>query len=521
MVEVDVPDLPRGAEPGAQVIVPRLSISGISKQFGGVQALTDVSFDIAPGEIHALVGENGAGKSTLVKIVTGVIQADRGKLVLNGRPVSFSTATEARESGVAAVYQDAQLFPGLSVAENIFMEMFPATKFVAIDWARVYREARRLIESLGVDLDPRSPVARLSIAERQFVAMARALATNSQLLILDEPTATITPAEADRLFVVMRRLREMGSSVLFISHRIEELQGLVDSVTVLRDGRHITTQPAAELGHVAIVSAMVGRTFESLYDRQHSAIHAGDERLRVESLSLTGKFEGVSFAVRAGEVVTLAGLVGSGRTEIAEAIFGITPPTSGSVYVDGKAVRVADNRRMLALGVAYVPEDRDGKGLITQSTIRANMVLSVLDRLSRFGFVPAAKERDLTLRQARSLQVKMTGPEQLVSALSGGNRQKVVLAKWLATSPSVLILDEPTHGIDIATKVQVHQLVAELAARGLAILQISSDLPEVLATSDRILVMSAGRLAASFDRAEATQEKIMLAATSFTRRVRS
>ncbi len=317
----------------------------------------------------------------------------------------------------------------------------------------------------------------------------------------------------------MRRFRDLGSSVLFISHRIEELHGLVDTVTVLRDGRHVATQFESDLDRSSIVALMVGRKFESLYDaHSHDHAVAGEERLRVEGLGLTRKFEDVSFSVHAGEVVTLAGLVGSGRSEIAEAIFGVTPPTSGQVYLNGRSVKVVDNRQMLSLGVAYLPEDRDGRGLITEFSIRANIVLAVLDRLSRHGYVSRTSEDAVARRQADSLQVKMSSIDQSVSALSGGNRQKVVLAKWLATEPRVLILDEPTHGIDVATKAQVHGLVARLAASGLAILQISSDLPEVLATSDRVLVISEGRLVASFNREDATQEKIMLAATASSTR---
>ena len=514
MTDVDVSNLTGTVRPGRPLPIPRLAVKGMSKQYGGIHALADVTFDVAPSEIHALVGENGAGKSTLVKIVTGVVRPDSGTLEINGSQVAFESATQARSAGVTAVYQDSQLFPSLSIAENVFMETFPTRRFGVVDWPIAYSEASRLLNTLGVDLNPKSLVSTLTSAERQFVAMARAISAESQLLILDEPTATITPTEADRLYAVMRRLRDLGSSVLFISHRIEELRGLVDTVTVLRDGRHVATRPEAELDRSEIVSLMVGRKFESLYVRPEARAQVGTERFRVEHLSRTGKFNDVSFSVHAGEVVTLAGLVGSGRSEIAEAVFGVTPATSGQVFINGQPIRVANNRQMLKLGVAYLPEDRDGQGLITQFSIRANVILPILDKLSRFGFVSASEERDRATSYAQSLQVKMSGIDQIVAALSGGNRQKVVLAKWLATDPAVLILDEPTHGIDIATKAQVHELVAGLATRGLAILQISSDLPEVLATSDRILVISEGRLVASFDRDDATQEKIMMAATS-------
>ncbi len=301
--------------------LPRLAVRALSKQYGGIHALDDVSFDIAPAEIHALVGENGAGKSTLVKILTGVVHPDAGEMQLNGKHASFRSPAEARNSGIVAVYQDAQVFPELSVAENIFMEMYPTTRFGVVNWPSVNAEARSLLERLGVEIDPTALVSRLSTAERQFVTMARAISSQTQLLILDEPTATITPSEADRLYAVMRRFRDLGSSVLFISHRIEELHGLVDTVTVLRDGRHVATQFESDLDRSSIVALMVGRKFESLYDaHSHDHAVAGEERLRVEGLGLTRKFEDVSFSVHAGEVVTLAGLVGSGRSEIAEAI---------------------------------------------------------------------------------------------------------------------------------------------------------------------------------------------------------
>jgi rhamnose transport system ATP-binding protein len=510
----DVPDMAAAESPSVPTTTPRLALRGVSKSYEGIHALADVSFDVAPGKIHALVGENGAGKSTLVKIVTGLVAADSGQVLLDGTPVRFHSPMEARKSGISAVYQDPQLFPHLDVAENIFMETFPLNRYRTIDRRTMYAEAGRLLSNLGVNLNPRALVAGLSVADMQFVGIARALSSEVRLMFLDEPTASITPNEAHRLFEIMRRLRDQGASLVFISHRLEELSGFVDTVTVLRDGRHVETLPASQADHAGIVRLMVGRPFASLYARSDKQNTAGEEKLRVEDLGVAGKFSHVSFSVHAGEVVTMAGLVGAGRTEIALAIFGVTPPTSGRVYVNGQEVRVTGNRKMLKAGVAYLPEDRDTVALITRSTIARNIALPILDRLARLGIVRRALERETAQRYAGELQIKMSSVDQVVSALSGGNRQKVALAKWLATNPSVLILDEPTHGIDVATKAQVHELVAELAAQGLAILQISSDLPEVLATSDRILVVSHGRLTAEFSRSEATEEKIMLAATT-------
>jgi rhamnose transport system ATP-binding protein len=493
--------------------VPRLAIAGVSKSYEGIHALADVSFDVAPGEIHALVGENGAGKSTMVKVITGLVTPDTGTLHLDGTPVAFPTPMAAREAGVSAVYQDPKLFPHLDVAENIFMGIFPRTGRGIVDRRRTYAETGRLLDELGVDLDPQAVVAGLSVAELQFVGIARALTRDLRLLILDEPTAALTPSEADRLFAIVRRLRERGTSVVFISHRLEELPGFVDRVTVLRDGRHVRTAPIAELTQPDIVRLMVGRSLENLYRRMGDGNELGPERLRVEGLTLAGAFRDISFSVRGGEIVTLAGLVGAGRTEIAQAVFGIVPAESGRVWVDGKAVSVRGPRQMLGLGVAYLPEDRDGQGLVTAFSIADNMTLPIIGRLSHLGFLQRRREREIAERLATDLQVKMGSLDQVVAALSGGNRQKVVLGKWLATEPRVLLLDEPTHGIDVGTKAQVHELIARLARQGLAILVISSDLPEVLAISDRILVIAEGFLTAEFRGGEVDQERVMLAAT--------
>ncbi len=493
---------------------PRLEVRGISKSYDGIHALADVSFVVSPGEVHALIGENGAGKSTLVKIITGIVAPDAGELYLDGEPVSFATPMEARTAGVSAVYQDPKLFPHLDVAENIFMGIFPRGAGGVIDRRRTYQETARLLSELGVDLDPQAVVAGLSVAELQFVGIARALTQDLRLLILDEPTAALTPSEADRLFAIVRRLQARGTSVIFISHRLEELSGLVDRVTVLRDGRHVTSLPMADLTQPDIVRLMVGRSLDNLYRRNDATRELGPERLRVEELTLSGAFRDISFSVRGGEIVTLAGLVGAGRTEIAQAIFGIVPAESGRVFIDGETVAVSNARQMMGLGVAYLPEDRDGQGLVTQFSIAHNLTLPIIGRLSRLGFLQRARERQLAAQLATDLQVKMASLDQVVAALSGGNRQKVVLGKWLATEPRVLILDEPTHGIDVGTKAQVHEIIAGLAAKGLAILVISSDLPEVLAISDRILVIADGFLTAELTGGETDQEQVMVAATS-------
>ncbi len=506
---------------------PRLALRGIAKSFGGIHALKGVSFAIRPGEIHALLGENGAGKSTLVKIVSGLQSADAGDIRLDGALVRFRTPMEARRAGVVAVYQDPKLFPHLDVAENIFMGVQPLDRLRTIDNRRMYERARALLAELDANLDPTTMVAGLSIGEIQFVEFARAMAEGvDRLLFLDEPTAALTPSETDRLFRVVRRLRDNGTSIVLISHRLEELKGLVDTVTVLRDGNHVATEPAAALDETAVVKLMVGRSLDQLYpgDRQGAAASTatpvpGPERLRVEDLGLRGTFEGITFTLHAGEIVAMAGLVGAGRSEIAQTIFGLTPPTAGKVFLDGEEVQVTSPRQMLDLGLAYLPEDRDGEGLIPRLSILRNLVLPIMGRLARFGVVSPRRERAIAKTYTADLQIKAGSVEQAVATLSGGNRQKVVLGKWLAMKPKVLILDEPTHGIDVGTKAQVHRIARELADKGLAILVISSDLPEVLRMGDRIIVIADGRVTGTFARADATQEKIMTAASLRSRKV--
>ena len=466
-----------------------------------------------------LVGENGAGKSTLVKIITGLEQADSGQVLLAGRPVHFHTPIEARASGVVAVYQDPKLFPHLSVAENIALGAYPTLPIGAIDRRQMYARARALLQQVGSDLDPRALVAGLSVAEHQFVEIARALSSDVRVLILDEPTSALTPAEAERLFRVVRALRDRGTAVIFITHRLEEIMAMSDDITVLRDRRHIATKPANTVDQASLVQMMVGRPLETLFTRRDAPVF-GAEVLRVEKLALAGVFDDVSFSVRAGEVVGMGGLVGAGRSEIAQTLFGITPPTSGRVFLNGKQVQPTSPRQMLGLGLAYLPEDRDRDGLIMPESITHNITLPILRRLAHWTFVDRTRERSIAEEAAAAYRVLTPTVEQIVSSLSGGNRQKVAFAKWLATNPMALILDEPTHGIDIGSKAQVHEMIAQLAGRGLAVLLISSDLPELLAMSDRILVIAEGAQVTEFPRGEATQEKVMLAAAQQARRVR-
>ncbi|MCU1524040.1 MAG: putative transporter ATP-binding protein [Microbacteriaceae bacterium] len=491
--------------------IPRLRVSGVSKSFEAVHALRSVSFDLAPGEIHALVGENGAGKSTLVGMITGLLEPDAGSLELDGLPVRFRNPLDARAAGVAAVYQDPNLFPHLSIAENIFTGQYPKRSGF-VNSASMREKARQLLKRLDFELDVDSLVAGLTVAESQYVEIARALSSDLRLLILDEPTSALTPGEASKLYEVVRRLKADGTTVVWISHRMEEVRILADTITVLRDGQHVQTSPSSELDDATMIKLMVGRSVTLEAVARQDAL--GPARLSVKGLSIPGIFDDITFDVHEGEIVGVAGLVGSGRSEIAQAVFGIGTHPTGSVTVDGKVVTPRSPSQMAALGVAYLPEDRDADGVISSMTIEANVALPSLKRLSRFGFMRQTRERELATTQRTALSIKgLVG--DLVSSLSGGNRQKVALARWLATNPKVLLLDEPTHGIDVGTKAQVHDIMRDLARKErLAILMISSDLPEVLALSDRILVISRGRLVANIDIADANQENVLAAATS-------
>jgi len=489
-----------------------LTVSGIGKSYGPVCVLSDISFHVGRGRVHALVGENGAGKSTLVKIITGIVQRDAGEVRVGTRVVNFRTPIEARASGVSAVYQDPKLFPHLDVAENIFMGAYPRTSLGTIDRRAMYSRARAALTDLGVKIDPLTLVASLSMAELQFVEIARALSTDVQLLILDEPTSALTPAEAQQLFNIVRQLRDQGKSVLLITHRLEEVEAIADDITILRDGRHVATCPASALDRAGLVNLMVGRAIDTYFADRKIGV-PGSDILRVQGLGVRGVFTDISFTLRAGEIVGMAGLVGAGRSEIAQAIFGMTPPDAGTVFLKGTEIRPGSPAQMLKLGVAYLPEDRDGQGLIMTETIVENVTLSIVGRLARFFMLDHESERQVAEAAVETYQVRTYGVNQMVSTLSGGNRQKVAFARWLSTGPAVLILDEPTHGVDIGSKLQIHKIITELAASGLAVLLISSDLPEVIAMSDRILVIAEGRLVDEIAHGDATQEAVMRSAT--------
>ncbi len=490
---------------------------GISKQFGGVEVLTDVDLALRRGEIHALLGENGAGKSTFAKILAGVHRPTRGTIEINGQPVTIPNPVAAQALGVTLIHQEPISFPDLSVAENLVLGRDQGAPFGRVRWAEMTREAERLMDLLGVRIDVGRPMRGLSIADQQMVEIARALASDSRLIIMDEPTAPLTPKEVETLFGIARRLRDEGRTFIFISHRLEEVRALCDRVTIFRDGRKVATDDIAKLSEEQIIRLMIGRPLKEYLNKQNATI--GEVALKVEGLTLPGVFEDISFEVRKGEIVGLGGLVGAGRTEVARAIFGIAPAASGEIFINGERVAVATPPEAIARGLAFVPEDRALAGIFRTLSVEQNITAAVPQRIAPHGLISGAIERALTSESVRKLSIRLASPRQPIGELSGGNQQKAILARWLLTDPEVLILDEPTRGIDIGVKAEFYDMIGELAASGRAILLISSEMPELLALCDRVLVMSEGRLTANIARADATQEAIMRAAVPQIREV--
>jgi rhamnose transport system ATP-binding protein len=490
--------------------VPRLELKHASKSFGRVRALANGALVLWPGEVHALLGENGAGKSTLVKILAGVHQPDTGELYIDGTPRHFATPAEARDAGLAVIYQEPTLFFDLSIAENIYMGRQPVDRFGRIQYDAMRDEVNGLLASLGVDLRADQLVRGLSIADQQVIEIAKALSLNASVLIMDEPTAALSLPEVERLFAIVRKLRERDVAILFITHRLDEVFALTQHVTIMRDGAKVFDAQTATLTTDQIVAKMVGRDLETFYPK--ADVTPGDVRLSVRGLTRIGVFKDISFDVRAGEIVALAGLVGAGRSEVARAIFGIDPYDAGEVLLGGK--RLASGRPAAAVraGLALVPEDRRQQGLALELSIARNASLTVLGRLVRHGLISTRSETQLATHWGKRLRLKADDPSAAAGTLSGGNQQKVVLGKWLATNPNVLIIDEPTRGIDVGAKAEVYGALSELVQNGMAVLMISSELPEVLGMADRVLVMHEGRISAEIARADASEERIMSAA---------
>jgi rhamnose transport system ATP-binding protein len=498
-------------DPGTPTEAPLVQVRGLLKTFGGVAALRGADLDLYAGEIHGLLGENGAGKSTLLKALAGVHRADDGEITLGGVPFEQGSPRRSIEQGIAVIYQEPSLFPDLSLAENVFIGRQPSGARGGVDWATMRERTAALFAQLAVRLDPDRKAEGLSIADQQIVEIAKALSTNARVIVMDEPTAALSARESERLLDVARRLRDGGAAVVFVSHRLDEVFALCDRLTVMRDGATVAQSTVAATTPGEVVRWMVGRELTDLFPKLDTTV--GDVVLQVRRLTRHGAFADIDFEVRAGEIVALAGLVGSGRSEVVRAIFGIDRYDSGDVLLDGRPLPSGDPAAAMRRGVALVPEDRRQQGLFMPASIIRNTALEVVGKLRRGGLVDARQERRVAAHWAERLRLRYAGLDQPVERLSGGNQQKVVLAKWLATEPRLLVVDEPTRGIDVGTKAEVHRLLSEQAAAGLAVLMISSELPEVLGMADRVLVMREGRLTATLSRAEANQESVMLAAT--------
>ncbi|RLU87555.1 sugar ABC transporter ATP-binding protein [Streptomyces griseocarneus] len=484
-----------------------LRVEGITKSFPGVRALDGVDLSLRAGEVHVLLGENGAGKSTLIKTLSGVHRPDSGRIIVGRREVVIRSAQDAERLGIATIHQEFALVPGLTVAENLFLGRQPRTALGLVDRRAMRERAAELLRRVRLDVSPTTPVAELGVAGLQMVEIAKALGRDARVLIMDEPTAVLTAEEVATLFGIVRELRASGVGIVFITHHLEEIAALGDRVTVLRDGRSVAEVPASA-GEEELIRLMVGRDIAEQYPRERPA-GPGAPLLRVRGLTRAGAFEDVGFEVRAGEVVGLAGLVGAGRTEVARALFGVDRYDAGTVEVDGTELPRGDVRAAMRAGLGLVPEDRKGQGLLLDASLRDNLTLARLDRDTRAGFVDRAAQRREAASVAERLKVRMSGLEQSARTLSGGNQQKIVIGKWLLAGARLLILDEPTRGIDVGAKVEIYRLVNELTAAGHAVLMISSDLPEVLGMSDRVLVMAQGRLVGELSGERATQDAVM------------
>jgi monosaccharide-transporting ATPase len=495
---------------------PVLEVVDVVKEFVGVRALDGVSFAVRPGEVHALVGENGAGKSTLIKVLTGVHRPDSGEVRLRGEPVSFDRPVRAQEAGISTIYQEVNLVPLISVAANVFLGREPRNRFGLVDWARMNADAKELLSGYGIDTDVKRPLGTLSVGAQQMVALVRAVSTDADVVIMDEPTSSLEPREVETLFSVVERLHEKGIAVVYVSHRMDELYRICDRVTVLRDGKMVHTGALADLSRIELVAMMLGRSVSDI--REHGATAFGEDHnagreplLRAENLSSGVRLSDVSVSIRPGEVVGLAGLLGSGRTETARAIVGALPLDGGTVLVGGKALKPGDVGAAMRAGVSMLAEDRKAEGIIPNLSVRENIVLAALPQLSRFGVVSREKQDRIVDTFVKRLRIKVSNPDQLVSELSGGNQQKVLLARWLCTKPKVLLLDEPTRGIDVGAKAEVQALIDELAQEGLAVLLISSEMEELLDGADRLVVLKDGAVVGELSGDDLTQDKVLAA----------
>ncbi len=485
-----------------------LELKGVSKTFPGVKALDDVHFQLKAGQVHALMGENGAGKSTFIKVITGVHKPDCGEMYIDGKKVDFTNPREATVMGIAAIYQHVTCYPDLSVAENIFVgHEVISPKLKKMNWKEMREQAAQYLKQLGTDIDPKTTMGNLSVAQQQIVEIAKALSINARIIIMDEPTAALSKRESEELYRITLQLRDEGKGIIFISHRFEDMYRVAGQVTVLRDSKYIGSWPVDEIDNDKLIFAMVGRELKQMYPPKHNEI--GDEIFRAEGLSKTGYFKDISFDVRAGEIVALSGLVGAGRSEVCSAIFGHWPLDAGKLVLNGQEVHPASPRAAMKLGIGYLPEDRQKQGLILDWSIGRNITLATLDQHAKRGVLSVKSENETAERLSKLVGVKCTGIADLASSLSGGNQQKVIVAKLLASSLRFIMLDEPTKGVDVGAKYAIYEIMRELSAQGIGILMVSSEMPEVLGMSDRVVVMREGRVMCVLNTNETTQEAIL------------
>ena len=493
--------------------VPILEMKGITKRFPGVLALDHVDLTVYPGQVLALVGENGAGKSTLMKVLSGVHQMDEGEILMEGKSVKIENPLASQLMGISIIYQELSVLDNMNIAENIFLGREKRSGRVFVDKKAMHAEARRLLDEVGLDVDTHTMAGELSTAQKQMIEVAKALSFNSKIIIMDEPTSSLTETETDILFGIIRKLREKGVAIVFISHKLAEIFAITDEVAILRDGVSAGRMVTAGCTENDIIKAMVGRDVDDLYPKQDAAI--GDVILEVKGLSTKGFLKDINFKLRTGEILGFAGLVGAGRSEVMRAVFGIDPKETGEIYIKGNKVDIKTPKDALQHGMGFVPEDRKLQGLVLGMSVGKNTTLAALKAVAnKAGFINHKQEKDMADKFVKALEVKTPSNDQLVKNLSGGNQQKVVIAKWLANNPDILILDEPTRGIDVGAKKEIHQLMSDLANQGVAIIMISSELPEVLGMSDRVVVMHEGRIKGELDRAEADQVSIMKMAVS-------
>ncbi len=494
-----------GAVPGSEYL---LEVEGVRKEFPGVVALDNVKFKLRRGSVHALMGENGAGKSTLMKIVAGIYTPDAGSFILRGQEIRLKSPLDALENGIAMIHQELNLMGPMTVAENIWIMREPLNRFGLVNHAEMYRRTEQLFQHLNIDIDPAVEVRSLSVANRQMVEIAKAVSFNSDVLIMDEPTSALTEKEVTHLFEIIRSLKVQGKGIIYITHKMSELFEIADEVSVFRDGRYITTKPAKDLNRDQIIRLMVGREITQMFPKE--TVPIGDVKLSVKGLTLEGIFRDVSFDVRAGEILGIAGLVGSGRSNIAETLFGVTPASAGTIEIDGREVKIKSPAIAMEHGMAFLTEDRKETGCFLLLDVQDNTQMAVLqNKYVKYGFVQQAELSRDSEAMAQTLRVRTPDMQEPVINLSGGNQQKVLIARWLLTKPRILILDEPTRGIDVGAKSEIHRLVSQLAGQGVAVIMISSEMPEVLGMSDRIMVVHEGRVTGFLDRSEADQVKIM------------